>query len=119
VNLLGDNICTIKKYRKTLIDANKEVGLDVNAEKMKYLWLSRCQNASQNHYMKIANSCFVNVAQFKYLGMTITNQNQSQEEIKRRLHVGNDCYNSVQNLLSSCLLYKNIMLATVTRVWPF
>jgi hypothetical protein len=40
VNLLGDNIDTIKKNMETLIDASKEVGLDVNAEKTKYMLLS-------------------------------------------------------------------------------
>jgi hypothetical protein len=39
--------------------------------------------------MKIANRCFENVAQFRYLGRTITNQNLTQEEIKRRLNSGN------------------------------
>jgi hypothetical protein len=48
------------------------------------------------------------VSQFKYLGMTVTNQNLIQEEIKRKLNSGNACYHSVQNLLSSCLLLKNI-----------
>ncbi|PNF32087.1 hypothetical protein B7P43_G05552, partial [Cryptotermes secundus] len=43
------------------------------------------------------------VAQFRYLGMTITNQNSIQVEIKRRLNSGNACYRSVQNLLSSVL----------------
>jgi hypothetical protein len=33
--------------------------------------LSRHQNARQNHDIKIANRCFENVAQFRYLGMTI------------------------------------------------
>jgi hypothetical protein len=45
VNLLGDNIDTIKKHTETLIDASKEVGLEVNAEKTKYMLLSYHQNA--------------------------------------------------------------------------
>jgi hypothetical protein len=49
VNLLGDNIDTTKKNIETLIDASKEVGLEVNAEKTKYTLLSRRQNAGQNH----------------------------------------------------------------------
>jgi hypothetical protein len=46
----------------------------------------------------IANRSFENVAQFQYLGKTATNQNFIQEEIKRRLNMGNACYHSVQNL---------------------
>jgi hypothetical protein len=45
VNLLGDNIDTIKKNTETPIDASKEVGLEVNAEKTKYMLLSHHQNA--------------------------------------------------------------------------
>jgi hypothetical protein len=48
------------------------------------------------------------VSQFKYLGTTVTNKNLIQEEIKRRLNSGNACYHSVQNLLSSRLLSKNV-----------
>jgi hypothetical protein len=55
VNLLRNNRDTVKKNRETLIDASKEVGLEVNAEKTKYMLLSRHQNAGQNHEIKIAH----------------------------------------------------------------
>jgi hypothetical protein len=84
VKLLGVYINTIKKNMETLIDANKEVGLEVNAEKSKYMWLSRHQNAGQKHDIKIVDRYFENVAQFKYLGTTISDQNLIQEKIKRR-----------------------------------
>jgi hypothetical protein len=63
--LLGDDIETIKKNTQTLIDAGKEVGLEVNTEKIKYMLLSRQQNAGQNHDMKVGNRCFGNVEQFR------------------------------------------------------
>jgi hypothetical protein len=71
-----------------------EDGLVVNAEKTKYMLLSRHQNAGQNHDAKIANRSFENAAQFKYLGTTVTNRNLIQVEIKRRLNSGISCYSS-------------------------
>jgi hypothetical protein len=52
VNLLGDNIDTIKENTDTLIDASKEVGLKLNAQKIKYMLPSHNQNARQNHDKK-------------------------------------------------------------------
>jgi hypothetical protein len=100
---LFDNIDTINKNTEILIDASKEVGLEVNTEKTKYILLSRHRSEEWNQDIKIANRCFENMAQFIYLGTTVTNQNLIQEEIKRRL-------NSVQNLLSSRLLSENIQI---------
>jgi hypothetical protein len=68
VNLLGNNIDTIKKNTETLIDAGKEVGLEVNAEKTKYMLLSRHQNARQNHDIKIANRCLKKCGTFQIFG---------------------------------------------------
>jgi len=50
------------------------------------------------------------VEEFKYLGTTLTNQNSIAEEIKSRLRSGNASYYSVQNLLSSRLLSKNLKI---------
>jgi len=50
------------------------------------------------------------VEKFKYLGTTLTNQNSIQEEIKSRLNSRNSCYHSVQKLLSSSLLFKNLKI---------
>jgi hypothetical protein len=65
VNLLGDNIDTIKRNMEILIDASKEVGLEVNVDKTNYMLLSRHQNVGQYRDIKIANRTFENVSQFK------------------------------------------------------
>jgi hypothetical protein len=67
VNLLGGNIDTIEKNTKTLIDASKEVGLEINVEKTKYMLPSRHQ-IGKNWDIKIANISFGNVSQSKYWG---------------------------------------------------
>jgi len=60
--------------------------------------------------VKIDNSTFERVEEFKYLGTTLTNQNSILGEIKSRLKSGNACYHSVQNLLSSRFLSKNLKI---------
>jgi hypothetical protein len=62
--VLGDNIDTIKKNTETLFEASKKVGLEINAEKTKYMLLSHHQDIGQNRDMKIANRSFENVSQF-------------------------------------------------------
>jgi sorting nexin-29 len=106
VNLLGDNIYPTKKNTETIIHASKEVGLEMNVGKTKYMLLCRQQNVGESRDIKIANRSFENVSQFKYLRTTVTNQNLIQEEIKRRLCTGNACYHLVQDLLYSRLLSK-------------
>jgi hypothetical protein len=68
------------------------------------------QNAGQNQDIQLANRSFGGVSQFKYFGTTIKNKNLIQEKIKRRLNSGNACYHSVQNLLCSHLLLKNVKI---------
>jgi hypothetical protein len=97
----------IKKNTEALVVASKESGLEVNAEKTKYMVMSRNQNAGQNHNIKLDNKSFERVEQFKYLGTTLRNQNSIQEEIKSKLKSGSACYHSVQDLVSYSLLYKN------------
>jgi hypothetical protein len=73
-NPLGHNIVTIKST-DALIDASKEGGLGVNAEKTKYMLLSRHQIAGQKYDIKISNRFSENVTYLKYLEMAVTNQN--------------------------------------------
>ena len=72
--------------------------------------ISGDQNAGRSHSMKIDCSSIETVEEFKYLGTTLTNQNFIREEMRSRLMLGNVCYYSVQNLLSSSLLTKNLKI---------
>jgi hypothetical protein len=104
-----------------LVLAIKATGLEVNADKTKYMVRSRDQNAGRSFNIKIDNSSFEMVEEFIYLGTTLTNKNSIQEEIKRRLKSSTACFHSVQNLLSSSLpskilkikIYRNIFFSVV------
>jgi len=72
--------------------------------------MSRDQNAGRIHSARIDNTTFEMVEEFKYLGTTLKNQNFMAEEIKSRFKSGNAFYHSVQNLLSSRLLSKNLKI---------
>jgi len=78
--------------------------------KLKYVVMSRDQNAGRNDSIKIDSSSLERVEEFKYLETTLTHQNSIEEEIKIRLKSENACYHSVQNLSSSRLLSKNLKI---------
>jgi arylamine N-acetyltransferase len=72
--------------------------------------LSSHWSAGQNCDTETASRSFENLSKLKYLVTAITNQNLIQKLIKRGLNSGNACYHSVENLLSSRLLWKNIKI---------
>jgi hypothetical protein len=81
INIMGCSVYTVKENAEALVMANKETTLEVNADKSKYMVMSRDQNAGRSHRMKTDNSSFGRVEQFKYLGTTLTKQTSIQEEI--------------------------------------
>jgi len=121
VNILGGSIHTLKGNTEALVTATREIGLEIIADKTKYMVVSRDQNAGRNHSARIDNSTFEKVEEFECLGTTLTHQNSISEEIKSRLRSRNACYHSVQNVLSSKLLsrilkikvYRTIILPVV------
>ena len=70
-NILWVSIHHIKENAEALVVASKEIGLEVNADKSKYMVMSWDHNARQSHNIKIGNSSFERVEEFKYLGRTI------------------------------------------------
>jgi len=81
--------------------------------------MSRDQNAGRNHSVRIDNSTFGRVEEFKYLRTSLTIQNSIREEIKCRLRSGNACYHWVQNLLSSRLLSRKLKFnPQATELYP-
>jgi len=110
VNTLGGSTHTLKENAEALVAAAREIGLEVCADKTKYMVMSRDQNAERIHSVRMDNSTFERVEEFKYLGTTLTNLNAIREEFKKRLRSGNTCYYSVQKLLSSRLLSKNLKI---------
>jgi hypothetical protein len=78
VNLSSYSINTIKEKTETMLQASKGIrgiGLEINAEKTKYMIMSRHPNSGQNQNIRIANEWLENMGKFKYLGTTLTNQN--------------------------------------------
>ena len=68
----GGSIHTVKENAEALVIATKETGLEVNADKTKYMVMSREQTAGLSLTMKVDNSSIERVEEFKYLGTTLT-----------------------------------------------
>jgi len=121
INMLGGSIHTVEKNTEALLVCSKEIAPEVNADKTKYMVMSRDQNAGRSHNIKTDNSFCERVEEFKYLGTALTHQNSIQEEIKSRLNSENACNHSVHNRLSTSLLskhlnikiYRNIILSVI------
>ena len=106
----------IRKNTEILIKASKDISLEVNSEKTKYMITSRHHNVVQNRNIVIGNLSFVNVEKLKYLGVTVTNTKDIREEIKRTINMGNACYYSLEKILSFRLFPKNLKLITINQL---
>ena len=110
VNILCRSVQTTRKNTEGLIVASKETGLEINAEKTKYMVMSRNHNAGQIDTTNIDNKSFEMVEQLKYFGTNLTYKISIWEKNKNRWKMENAYYHLVQNLLSSSFLSKNIKI---------
>jgi hypothetical protein len=78
VNILSGSVHNVK-ITEALVVACKQIGLEVNADKTKYMVTYRRQNAGRSQNIKTDNTSFERVEQFKYLRTNIMNQNSIQE----------------------------------------
>jgi len=76
------------RFTEALVVTSKKVGLEVNADKTKYMVMSRDHNAGRNHNININIKHFERMEQFQYLRTTLTNQNSIQEGITENLSQG-------------------------------
>jgi hypothetical protein len=74
-----------------LVVVGMKTGLEVQADKTKYVIMSRDQNAGRSHDIKFDNSSSDCIEQLKYFGITLTNPNYIQEELENILNSGNAC----------------------------
>jgi hypothetical protein len=66
INFLGESVNTIKENSEILFESCRDISLEINAEKTKYMIMSRHPNSGQNQNIRIANYSFENVVKFKY-----------------------------------------------------
>ena len=108
INILGRSVHTLKKNTEALVVVGVETGLEVDCEKTNCVVMFQDQNAVRCHSTQTDSIPLQRVEGLRYLGTTLRHQTSIREEIKSRLKSGNACYHSVQNILFSRLLSKNI-----------
>jgi hypothetical protein len=82
VNIVVKNIDTIQKTQDSLLNDRKEVGLEVNSKKTKYISMSRHEKAGERHSIKIGNSSFEDMARLKCFGRVLTDINCITKRLK-------------------------------------
>jgi hypothetical protein len=85
VNILGGSIHTVQENAEALLVASKEIGLEVQADKTKYMVMSRDWNARRSHNINFDSRSLESVEEFKYSGATLMNKYSIQEESDSRL----------------------------------
>ena len=74
VKIFGESVLTVKEKAEALVVASKDIRIEVNSDKIKYMVMSRDKNARPSHRIRTDNSSFERVEKLKYLATTLTNQ---------------------------------------------
>jgi hypothetical protein len=90
-SFIGKNIRSVRKDTEGSV-AFKEIGLEVNADKTKYMVMYRHQNARKNQNITRGNTFLEKMEQFKCLETKLTFRNSFHKDMKSRLQSGNACY---------------------------
>jgi hypothetical protein len=88
VDVVDGSVHTIRKNTEALVIASKEIGLEVNAQKTKYMVMSRDQMAGQNHTRKIGNKFFERMEQLKVSGGGGGGAKKKKKNIKKKKNWG-------------------------------
>lgn len=114
ISLLGKSKKDITQSFIELEDASQKAGLEINSQKTKYMFTGTSKEETQmENVIKVRNHNFEKVNNFKYLGATITANNDILEEVKQRITAGNKAYYSSYNMLKN----KNISRKTKTKIY--
>jgi hypothetical protein len=84
-----------EKHINCTLDTSKGVGLEVDTEKTKYIFMYHNQYPGQNHNIKVAYKSFKNVAELIVFGSDSTKSKLHHEKLKSRLNSRNTSYHSV------------------------
>jgi hypothetical protein len=74
----------MKKNTEAVLEASKNICLEVNTDKTKYMVESCHKNVGQNHNLLISSKFSEHVAKFNYFVKTVRNEKCIYEEIKSR-----------------------------------
>jgi hypothetical protein len=96
-----------------LLNACKDIGSAVNTGKTNYMPVECHRGKLAIEYITVGSNSYEKAKTFKYLGSLLTNQNSVHEEINYILKAGNSYYYSVQTLLYSLLLCKNLKMKII------
>jgi len=92
LNLVADDIDELRSNTVILVEACDEIGLQLRAEKTKYMITIRNTENEGNRYITVKNEITQNVNKFKFFGAYVTCKNDVTWEIKRRLASSNACF---------------------------